>query len=42
LKKFCSTLCRRALRAVLQREARWRRRQHTDTKAVWPRFTRPP
>jgi hypothetical protein len=26
LKKFCSTLCRRALRAVLQREVRWRQR----------------
>ena len=42
LKKFCSTLCRRALRAVLQREVRWRRRQHADAKAVSSRFTRPP
>jgi len=42
LKKFCSTLCRRALGAVLQREARWWKRQHTDTKAVSSRPTRPP
>jgi hypothetical protein len=26
LKKFCSPLCRQALRRVLEREARWRRR----------------
>lgn len=42
LKRFCSTLCRRALRAVLQREVRWRRRQHGDAEAVLSYPTRPP
>jgi hypothetical protein len=27
LKKFCSCSCRRALRRVIEREQRWRRRQ---------------
>jgi hypothetical protein len=30
LKKFCSMLCRRALRRVLQREARWCERQQSS------------
>jgi hypothetical protein len=42
LKKFCSTLCRRALRAVLQREARWRRRRHMEGTSRAQHFTRPP
>lgn len=42
LKKFCSLLCWRALRVVLQREARWRRRLSAATSfARWP-VARPP
>lgn len=42
LKKFCSTLCRRDLRVVLQREARWRRRRRTEAVVVPPHSARPP
>ena len=33
LRKFCCALCRRALRRVRQREARWRRRTCSPTSA---------
>lgn len=42
LKKFCSALCRKALRAVLQREARWRRRQRGEATRLVPDSARPP
>jgi len=42
LKKFCSTLCRRALRSVRQRESRWRRRLYADAGFAMSRSTRPP
>lgn len=32
LQKFCSPLCRRALRRVLVREARWRRQERTSAR----------
>lgn len=35
LKKFCSRLCRLALRRVLQREARWRRRWRPRSPSVY-------
>lgn len=42
LKKFCSSLCRRALRAVLQREARWRCRRCVKAASRLQHFTPPP
>lgn len=35
LKKFCSSLCRYALRRVLEREARWRRRLWRRSNSVY-------
>jgi hypothetical protein len=35
LKKFCSPLCRQALRRVLEREARWRRRLWQQSNSVY-------
>ena len=45
LKKFCSGLCRQALRRVLRREACWLRSLHTAARkepAWWPRGPDPP
>ena len=36
LKKFCSHVCRRALRRVLEREARWRRRLKRVARFLGP------
>jgi hypothetical protein len=43
LKKFCSCLCREALRRVRQREVRWRwRRSSVSDEDRWERFRGPP
>jgi len=43
LKKFCSSLCRKALRRVREREARWRRRSCSlPSEDCWARFRGPP
>lgn len=43
LKKFCCALCRKALRRVHQREARWRRRPCSlSDEDRWARFRGPP
>ena len=35
LQKFCSAACRQALRRVIVRERRWRRRLHGDRRSSW-------
>ena len=43
LKKFCSLLCRKALRRVREREARWRRRSCSPSdEDRWARSCNPP
>lgn len=43
LKKFCSCLCREALRRVHKREARWgRHRPRVSEEERWERFRGPP
>lgn len=43
LKKFCSSLCQKALRCVRQREARWRQRSCSlSDEDRWARFRGPP